>query len=80
MECPMVGTLPAGAVRPTITRLAIIVTVFLLATPLAAGAQPAGRVPRVGFLANGSAATSPPVDAFRRGLRDFGYVEGQNIS
>jgi putative ABC transport system substrate-binding protein len=76
----MVVTLPAGAVRPTITRLAIIVTVFLLATPLAAGAQPAGRVPRVGFLANGSAATSPPVDAFWRGLRDFGYVEGQNIS
>ena len=70
----------AGGVRPTITRFAIIVTVFLLATPLAAGAQPAGKVPRVGVLANGSAATSPPVDAFRRGLRDFGYVEGQNIA
>jgi len=76
----MVVTLPAGAVRPTITRLAIIVTVFLLATPLAARAQPAGKVPRVGILANGSAATSPPVDAFRRGLRDFGYVEGQTIA
>jgi putative ABC transport system substrate-binding protein len=34
----------------------------------------------VGVLANGSVATSPPVDAFRRGLRDFGYVEGQNIA
>jgi putative ABC transport system substrate-binding protein len=67
-------------VRPTITRFATIVTVFLLATPLAAGAQPAGKVPRVGVLANGSAATSPPVDAFRRGLRDFGHVEGQNIA
>ena len=70
----------AGGVRRTITRFAIIVTVFLLATPLAAGAQPAGKVPRVGVLANGSAATSPPVDAFRRGLRDFGHVEGQNIA
>ena len=48
--------------------------------PLAAEAQPAGKMPRVGVLANGSAATSPPVDAFRRGLRDFGYVEGQNIA
>jgi predicted ATPase len=64
----------------TITRFAIIVTVFLLATPLAAGAQPAGKVLRVGVLANGSAATSPPVDAFRQGLRDFGYIEGQNIA
>jgi putative ABC transport system substrate-binding protein len=52
----------------------------LLATPLAAGAQPAGKVPRVGLLVNGSAATSPPVDAFRRGLRDLGHVEGQNIA
>lgn len=52
----------------------------ILAAPLAAEAQPAGKVPRVGVLANGSAATSPPVDAFRRGLREFGYVEGQNIA
>ena len=52
----------------------------LLIAPLATEAQPAGKVPRVGVLANGSAATSPPVDAFRRGLRDFGYVEGQNIA
>jgi putative ABC transport system substrate-binding protein len=71
---------PAGGGRPTVTSLAIIVAVFLLATPLAAGGQPRGRVPRVGVLANGSVATSPPVDAFRRGLRDFGYVEGQNIA
>ena len=73
----MAMTTPAGVVR---LGLAIIVTVFLLATPLAARAQPAGKVPRVGILANGSAATSPPVDAFRRGLRDFGYVEGQTIA
>ena len=56
------------------------ITVGLLAAPLAAEGQPAGKVPRVGVLANGSAATSPPVDAFRRGLRDLGHVEGQNIA
>jgi putative ABC transport system substrate-binding protein len=52
----------------------------LLVAPLAIEAQPAGRIPRVGFLANGSAAASPPVDAFRRGLRSLGYVEGQNVA
>lgn len=31
-------------------------------------------------MANGSAASSPPVDAFRQGLRDLGYVEGQNVA
>ena len=76
----MAVTLRAGVVRQTTIRLAIIVTVFLLATPLATGAQPGGKMPRVGFLANGSAATSPPVDSFRQGLRDLGYVEGQNLS
>ena len=60
-------------------RLAIGLLLACLA-PLAVEAQPAGKVPRVGVLANGSAATSPAVDAFRRGLRDFGYVEGQNIA
>jgi putative ABC transport system substrate-binding protein len=52
----------------------------LLVAPLAVGAQPVRKVSRVGFLANGSAAASPPVDAFRRGLRGFGYVEGQNVA
>src|SRR5262245_5635694 len=60
--------------------LRVLLFALLFATPLAAEAQPAGKVPRVGFLANGSAATSPAVDAFRRGLRSFGYVEGQNIA
>jgi putative ABC transport system substrate-binding protein len=52
----------------------------LLAAPLAAEGQQKEKVRRVGVLANGSAAASPPVDAFRRGLRDLGYVEGQNIA
>src|SRR5919108_4350495 len=52
----------------------------LFAAPLAAEGQQKEKVRRVGVLANGSAAASPPVDAFRRGLRDLGYVEGQNIA
>ena len=52
----------------------------LAAASLAAMAQPVAGVPRVGFLANGSATTSPSVDAFRKGLRDLGYIEGENIA
>jgi len=50
----------------------------LLAAPFAVEAQPAGKVPRIGVLSPGS----PPLeafDAFRRGLHDLGYVEGQTI-
>ncbi|HEU4391241.1 MAG TPA: ABC transporter substrate binding protein [Blastocatellia bacterium] len=54
------------------------VSASLLAAPLAAEAQQAGHVPRVGVLAPGR----PPNvagEAFRRGLRDLGHVEEQNI-
>jgi putative ABC transport system substrate-binding protein len=47
---------------------------------LAADAQPTGKVYRVGYLASGSANSSPRfVGAFRDGLREFGWIEGQNI-
>ena len=50
------------------------------AWPLAAHAQRASRVARIGFL--GSTFASPwgsRVEAFRSGLRNLGYVEGENI-
>jgi putative ABC transport system substrate-binding protein len=53
---------------------------FLLASPLVAQAQPAVKVPRVGFLFGGAPGPSGEVDAFRRGLRELGYIEGQNIA
>ena len=52
----------------------------LLAAPLAAEAQPAGRVYRIGFLGNSTAALEANlVGPFREGLRDLGYVEGRNV-
>ena len=52
----------------------------LLAVPLAAEAQPAGRVYRIGFLGNSMAALEANlVGPFREGLRDLGYVEGRNV-
>jgi putative tryptophan/tyrosine transport system substrate-binding protein len=51
-----------------------------VAWPLAARAQQSAKVPRVGFLFYGSPGPAPEVDAFRQGLRELGYIEGQNIT
>jgi ABC-type uncharacterized transport system substrate-binding protein len=52
----------------------------LLAAPLAAEAQSAGKVYRIGFLGNSTAALETNlVGPFREGLRDLGYVEGQTV-
>jgi putative ABC transport system substrate-binding protein len=51
----------------------------LLAAPLAAEAQQAAKVARIGYLSP-NLATSPHLrEAFRQGLRDLGYVEGRNV-
>jgi putative tryptophan/tyrosine transport system substrate-binding protein len=49
-----------------------------LAGPLAADAQQPGKVYRIGFLWDSPAAFPDAIEAFRQGLRDLGYVEGQN--
>ncbi len=49
----------------------------LLAAPLAAEAQTAGKIHRIGVLGN---ENNPPWEGFRRGLRDLGYVDGRNLS
>jgi putative ABC transport system substrate-binding protein len=51
-----------------------------LAAPLAAEGQPAGKVYRIGFLFSGASGPAREVDTFRQGLRDLGYIEGQNIA
>jgi ABC-type uncharacterized transport system substrate-binding protein len=55
----------------------------LLAAPIAARAQSTRRLYRIGFL--GAASPSEPrsqrfFEAFRNGLAELGYVEGQNIA
>jgi putative ABC transport system substrate-binding protein len=53
----------------------------LLAAPLAAQAQQADRVFRIGVLGHSSASASAGrIEAFRQGLRDLGYVEGKNVA
>src|SRR5262245_27567423 len=49
--------------------------------PLAARAQQVGKVPRIGFLSMASPLTFVSrLEGLRQGLRDFGYVEGANIT
>ncbi len=50
---------------------------LLLASRFPAEAQQAKKVPRIGYLAGDPQA--PSHEAFRQGLRDLGYVEGQSI-
>jgi ABC transporter substrate binding protein len=53
----------------------------LLAAPLAAEAQGPGKVPRIGYAMSRAAWEDRHLlDAAREGLRDLGYVEGQNIA
>jgi putative ABC transport system substrate-binding protein len=64
--------------------LLVTLTLGLLVAPLAPpAAQPPEKVPRLGYLNPGSASDplrQRRLEAFRRGLRELGYVEGQNIA
>jgi putative ABC transport system substrate-binding protein len=51
----------------------------LLAAPLAAYAQQAGTVYRVGVLSGGSEAVVDPLRSSEDQLRALGYIEGQNL-
>src|SRR5437762_5799187 len=52
---------------------------MLCAFCFSAEAQPT-KVPRIGYLNASSPSTNPArIEAFRRGLRELGYVEGKSI-
>ena len=56
---------------------------MLFALCFSAEAQQAGKVPRIGFLQRRAAPTpanpDPLADAFMKGLRELGYIDGKNI-
>ena len=56
----------------------VALALSVVAAPLIADAQQPGNVPRIGFLSPGN-ATSSPTETFRQGLRDLGYMDGQNL-
>ncbi len=59
--------------------LAAALALGLLTAPLAAEAQQAAMVARIGFLTLNLAPNPHLREAFRQGLRDLGYVEGRNV-
>src|SRR5712692_5967840 len=66
--------------RRAVTRLATVLALLMLAAPLAAEAQRAGKIPRIGMLMPGTPSTNAHLaEAFQQGLRELGYIEGQNI-
>ena len=67
-----------------ISRRTFVATVTggLVATPLAAGAQLAAKVYRIGLLSTlppGSSGVAHLWEPFMQGLRQLGYVEGENL-
>src|SRR5438045_7479364 len=64
--------------------LVAVLAVSLLAAPFAtATAQPPEKVPRVGYLIAGARSDLQRqhlLEALRQGLRELGYVEGQNVA
>ena len=60
-------------------KVALGLACLILAAPLAADAQPPAKVRRIGVLIAGDPARSPQLEGFWQGLRELGYVEGQNI-
>ena len=53
---------------------------LLFALGVSAQAQQPAKVPRIGYLTNESlSALSARTEAFRKGLRELGYLEGKNI-
>jgi putative tryptophan/tyrosine transport system substrate-binding protein len=65
--------------RPTIEFL-VTLALGLVVVPLA-DAQPVGKVPRIGVLGlRPPAAFVFQIEAFRQGLRELGYIEGQDLA
>jgi ABC-type uncharacterized transport system substrate-binding protein len=67
------------------TGLMMALALGVLAAPLPANAQQAGKSHHIGFLTmasppESSADSAARVAAFRQGLREFGWIEGQNIA
>jgi putative ABC transport system substrate-binding protein len=84
--CRMMRTNGGDTIMLKQLGLFVTLTVALLTVPLV-GAQQTAKIPRLCYLAPYPVAELPPIiagltayDAFLRGLRDLGYVEGQSIT
>jgi hypothetical protein len=63
-----------------IITLLVTLAFGLCVAPLGADAQPVGKVSMTGYLSVAGSPGSLFAEAFRQGLRELGYVEGQNLA
>ena len=71
---------PTGGRGGRTNALVVALALGVLAAPVAAQAQPAGRVARVATLwATSRAVAQPYLDAIEEGLRELGWVGGRNL-
>src|SRR5215467_4491588 len=85
MIVPLPTLARAGHMTITIRRRELLVALGgAAAWPLAARAQQGAKIPRVGIVSpgrsDGSDASRATLDSLLTGLRQLGYVEGQNIT
>jgi len=65
-------------ITKTLAQFCLLITVLLMTG--SAEAQQQNKIARIGFLAiNSVSSSATSVEAFRLGLRQLGYIEGQNI-
>jgi putative tryptophan/tyrosine transport system substrate-binding protein len=64
---------------PSLVAIVTLVLSLFLA-PYPSQAQSVAKTSRIGILSPTLADPNPALDAFRQGLRDLGYVEGQSIA
>ena len=63
--------------------LALMLALGILVAPLTAEVQQAGKIPRIGMLSFTTPGTEDEnrrIEVFKQGLRERGYVQGQNIA
>ena len=86
--CQCLACLPAARrqaggqeirIRPASVFLRVV-ALSVVGVPLIAGAQPLQKVARLGWVGPPSARSSAFLEALRQGMRDLGYVEGQNLA
>ena len=80
MLVPGIHLSECGAMIRWVLALVAMLSLGTVGAPLTAGAQSSAKAPRIGVLSPGAVSTSSQLDAaFTQGLREHGYVEGQNI-
>ena len=66
--------------KPRHVTLLLIIALGAMLAPLVADAQAPTKVARIGWMSRGNpTASDPAMDAFRQGMRELGYVEGQTF-